>query len=310
VRAAAHRADDHDGAGHATRAVADLAAEQGRAEEAYALTDEIVQGLEQLGDDRALVHGQVHLAWFAAWRGRHDLVRAYTRRGRQLLRAMEARGGEPDRHAEAGMLYALGISARELGEPQQAILLLERTLSLSRDLGEPSWEAATLQSLAIVHLQAGRYDDAMASCQQGVELLRRVGDRLGEAYLLGSLARVRAAVDRHREALDLLGHALATFERLGDRHGQALALWSMATSHQALGRDEDALDCLRRCLPTFQQFHATPWVARTLRDLGVVYARRGQHGEAATVWRQSLDLSRRLGLPEADQVAGLLAQGA
>jgi len=86
-----------------------------------------------------------------------------------------AGGGAP----LARVAHGLGVLLDQLGEPDPARRLFERSLAIWRELGNREEQARELNSLGITHRHLGEVEAARALLQEAIAIGREVGPRCG-----------------------------------------------------------------------------------------------------------------------------------
>ncbi|QFZ18784.1 AfsR/SARP family transcriptional regulator [Saccharothrix syringae] len=205
------------------------------------------------------------------------------------------RAGDLDARALAS--WRLGAALARAGDVDEASRHLHRALTLSREAGDPSGEAAVHQSLAWVREtqgddrqalhhavsaldvlgtldrpirhahalnQAGWYaarlndlDQARHYCEAALSLARAHADRDAEARTLDSLGYIAHRAGHHDKAVAHYELALTHFEDVGATYDYADTVERLADAHAAAGRPDRAREHRLRALALFLQQHRT-----------------------------------------------------
>lgn len=172
------------------------------------------EALERAGDaDRAILQADRSRV---AWRlGELERARAL---GFEALELADA-SGAPDAAAQANNILGLLGCGRAY---------LERSLELSRGLGDPSVRIAALNNLALDHANAGELSEAEALTREALELCIGQGDRHHEAALRNNLADLLHRAGQSEGAMEELKRAVTAFATIGSE-GDALypGVWSL-----------------------------------------------------------------------------------
>ena len=200
-------------------------------------------------------------------------------------------------HADA--LHLLGVVALQRGDPEAAVGLIRRAITVNPDfadfhgnLGHALW-------------QSGRFVEAEASCRRALELREaypEAHNNLGNAlWSQGRSSEAAACYARalllrpdYVDAMNNLGNALRDLGRHAEAEGyyrQALALapgyvdaWSnLGVSLRALGRPDDAIACYRRAL------ELAPGFADAWNNMGNALASLDRHDEATGAFRRAIE---------------------
>jgi len=190
---------------------------------------------------------------------------------RWLQRAMDlapADGGAP----LAQVAHGLGILLDQLGEAAEALLVLERSLAIYRELGDREHEARELNSLGIVHRHLGDIDKALTLLGQAIAINRELGStRLGAS--LANLAQLESAIGRYDRATAALREALALDEARGDPWGVAVDRHTLMLVSLRDGRPAEARDQLRETLDYVADSGNTSLLINTVETAAAIAAR-------------------------------------
>ncbi len=166
---------------------------------------------------------------------------------RWLQRAMDltsADAGAP----LARITHGLGILLAEQGESDGARLFFERSLAISRDLGDRDQQARTLSSLGITHRHLGDLDTARSLLEESIAIVRETGSASALAAALCHLGQVESGAGNFERARQVLQEALTLDHEQGDMFGVAIDQQSLALVSLRAGRPRDARDLLSQIL--------------------------------------------------------------
>ncbi|HXC28722.1 MAG TPA: tetratricopeptide repeat protein [Stellaceae bacterium] len=214
----------------------------------------------------------------------------------QLCRRVLA--GDPN-HVDA--LYLTGFIGLQTGQPQVAVDVLQRAITLNRrvpDLHNSLGEA--LRAL-------GRVDEAIACYRRALSLAPNdptAHGCLGNAFL--QQGKFVEAADAYRRAIGVAGNDPALHYNLGNaltsvsHLNEAMAAYrraleiapnyaeahnNLGNAHRARGEPDAAIACYRRALA------AAPNFALAHRNLGSMLMTQGQVGEAIAAFRRTVALA-------------------
>jgi len=157
----------------------------------------------------------------------HLLVLAHSRPAEALARSRAVLASRPRvRAAEASVAHqAAGISLRDLGHPEAALIELRRALRSAQASGHVQREADVRASLGVTMTLAGNTTRGLAHLDGAV--LKAEGVLAGRVLM--RRAAIRSDLGRHAEALSDLNRAIAILQRHGD------ALWeARSRTHRGL----------------------------------------------------------------------------
>ncbi|MFD0403267.1 BTAD domain-containing putative transcriptional regulator [Kitasatospora sp. NPDC127121] len=206
-------------------------------------------------------------------------------------------------------LNDLGLVCQFLSRYDEAVGHYDEALLLARELGHRSGALVTTVNAALARVRSGRAAEAVPICHEALAELRTRHDDPGRAYTLYVLGLALHGLGQHEEAVTWFGECLAVASAAGLRARAAHARYRMADSLRSLGRTDEALEHSGQALTLCEELgaerdqgHALVVLGRTLADLGREAAAWGRLREAHRIFV-------RLGLPEAEEVAGLLPRG-
>jgi tetratricopeptide (TPR) repeat protein len=121
-------------------------------------------------------------------------------------------------------------------------------------------------------------------------------DAKGHAVAFSAMLwRHLVTVARYADAQTLHRHAVATARARGDLAGQAGALKNLGFVYARSGQHEQAADSLSQALRLFVDLGDRDGQARTLNSLGIVSGQTGSYARAADHFEQAFALFRELG---------------
>ena len=129
-----------------------------------------------------------------------------------------------DRERVGAALNSLGSIKRVLGDLDAARSLLEESLAIRRELGDEARAASSLGNLGVLAFERGDLDDAEARFLEALELDRMHGNEWGASATLDSLAAVAIERGHHQRARELNREMLASAQRVRDQELIAFGL--------------------------------------------------------------------------------------
>jgi tetratricopeptide (TPR) repeat protein len=182
------------------------------------------------------------------------LVRGYLAEVRErLARLLALPGAEAHTPVRANALFCAGYLASFQGDYEAARSVLEESLVIRRELGDPPAVAMSLILLGNVALNQGDYRAARSQCEEGLELWRETASELGAiAYsltILGEIAYAQGELDASRAFLE---ESLTLWREWDDRWATGLCLHRLGVVMQAQGDLGAARALYRESLALFQ----------------------------------------------------------
>jgi DNA-binding SARP family transcriptional activator/tetratricopeptide (TPR) repeat protein len=191
----------------------------------------------------------------------------------------------------------------ELGDFAEAASDLELSLTAYRRASSRRGEALTLRTTSLLHRARGELDRAEAMVGQSLQIFRAVGDELLTAFALQARAKTRLRQGRPEGLVDDLRAALEVSRRHGDRFGAALSLRTLGELYLSVGRTAQARGCFAESVAIWDELQLPLFRARTLRDIARLLDVSGDPSAAAGVRSEALEIFRRYGAREAEELA-------
>lgn len=238
-------------------------------------------------------------------------VRGHLSEGRSRLEAASRAGADGDRRALGKVLHGAGTIAFGQADFAEAQALLERALTIRREVGDPVPIAGTINNLGNIAWAQGDLETARTRLEESLAISREAGAVAGIAGSLLNLGNL--ALDRG----DFLGagekyeESLRLRRSLNDPGGVATCLNNLGNVSVRLGEPERARDLLLESLAIERELGEPRGIAETLLHLGTLYLEQGEVAVARGHFEESLalqrDLGARLGIASAMFMLGELA---
>ena len=234
----------------------------------------------------------IHFYWFS---------RGLLALGMQLtLEALARPGAELRDLARCRSLSSAGQFALYMGRYPDARRHLEESLSIARELDDPTRIAAVLQPLGMASLGEGDIANARLRLDEAVALAEASGNRREIAAALTALAQLHRAEGNLDEAEQLDTRALAICRELGDRESIAIGLLNLAMVALARGSAQPARAMLAQGMAIAQEIGSKPAgqcaieVAAGLAAMATQWARAARYFGAAEAQAAQTGIRRDL----------------
>lgn len=190
---------------------------------------------------------------------------------------------------------------------------LHTVVRLSRDGGDKVLERNALRSVGLLRLHQERHAEALPIAEKTLELSRELGDESGAIGDLSNIGNILRALGEYERGRLVLEEALALPAAAGDPGRTGTVLHNLANVHRAVGDIDRALECLHRAddamrlslMPIQRSFHLT--------TIAHIRLQQGDVDAAMRTYQQAVDLSRRArhaeGLAQALRLLGELQLG-
>ena len=224
-------------------------------------------------------------------------LRGYLSEGRQWLAKVMAlfSGGSPEAAIWARVLRGAGMLAWRQSEVEQAGMLMEESLALSREIGDAAAISRDLQSLATVEIARGNHARGVALLEECLAGDRASGDKEGVAYDLGSLADLAFYLGQYTRAQGLYEEALALHRERDDKNSIAICLNNLGEVARFVGDYQQSATLTEEAMLLFRELEVKQGLAVSLANLGELRLWSGDDESARVMCREALVLQRELG---------------
>jgi predicted ATPase/transcriptional regulator with XRE-family HTH domain len=240
----------------------------------------------------------LRLAWamWEALEGEHWSERRGWMEG--ALAHAEAEGPDSPQ-VRARVLFELGFGLGMASDYVAAQARLADSLKLFQELGDLKSSAEALNRLGWLAREHGDATTARLRLEESLALCQELGDKAGIASALLTLGEVAVMQEDPARATALVEESLALLRHLGDTHGIAWAFNHLGHVAQLQGKyeqatrlHEESLTLLRKIDP---EYIGVPEANHSLGETALAW---GDAALAATHFRESVKLSRHLGVPK------------
>jgi tetratricopeptide (TPR) repeat protein len=229
---------------------------------------------------------------------RYDLSRA----------AVGAARREGDSWAETWSLICLGGAASDLERHEEALRAFGEALRISRETGEPTWEAVSVYNLGWTLRLQGRFTEALEHQRRALALHEAAGDLRSSSITLTEVAALELALGRSPEAYDAFGLALERARAVDDLPTEAKALHGLGDVSRATARTDLARDWYARAVQVSRRVGDRFGLACSQFELGKLLLTLDLTDEAVETLRKALTLLETLQDPLADEVRRVLEE--
>jgi len=250
-----------------------------------------------------------------------------------LFHALELFRNNNNPVLEGGVLFALGLAYKDLGQYTNAIehfqnllklenansyienLVLnnitlayflqgnypraleyaELSLTLSQETGSRYTEGIALNNIGEIYIVYGEYAKGLEYFQQSLVIRRKIGDLLGEGFTLNNIGAAYQIRGQHLEALKYYQEALVLRQDVGDLVDKGITLASIGGVYRTEQQYALAMEYYLQALKIMQDEENLPGQSAVLRDVGIVYSLQGDFSAALEYSQQALEIQHKLG---------------
>ena len=166
----------------------------------------------------------------------------------------------------------IGMIYEKMGSLDDALLYYSRSLSLARDLGIRSEQAARLNNIAGIYYAKGEFDKALSYYE---ESLRLKTDEKEKAPTYNNIAIIYNKKGNYQKAVEYLKKAIEIGERYGDYHGVSRRKLNLGNTYRKMKDYEKAEKYILEGLEGVKKVGDKYWEAYGYKYLGWLYRDKG-----------------------------------
>lgn len=194
-----------------------------------------------------------------------------------------------------GVMYYLGRSYAEVGEPAKALDVLQQCATLARMRRDRFAEAAALGSAGVVSVKLERFNEALALHRRALAIHKAIGEKLGQALDFGNIGDIDERLGRYQEALSAHREALKLDRALRNHTREAGDLNNIGLAQFDLGQYDDALASHRQALAIDRAVRNPEGEANDLGNIGRISLQRGNAEEALAYHERARAIDHKIG---------------
>lgn len=222
-------------------------------------------------------------------------VRGHWAEGRRWLDAASDACPDAALPLQARAAYFLGTLALTLGDYEAARLHHERSVSITRELGDERTGVASSMQLGNIAALQGAYERARSLFEESAATLRRLGDRASLHAALGNLGNVQYSTGEYAAARATYEEALILLRELGDKVPLRSLLANLGIVLRDLGDLAGARALHEESLEIARDLGMTVGIALSLDHLGTIAREEGDLRQAAFLHEDALRTAREIG---------------
>jgi tetratricopeptide (TPR) repeat protein len=200
-----------------------------------------------------------------------------------------------DRQSESTWLGNLGHAYRDLGQAERAVKIYSEALIIARELGNQKDEVAWLGSLGLTYRNLGQTERYVEFLEQALTIAREIGDRRGEGANLSRLGSAYCNLGQIEKGVNFHREALAIARSTGDRQREGISLVALGDAHYELGEVQPAIKSYKDALVIFREIGDRWEEGRDLGSLGNAYYALGQVKRAVKFYEEALKIAQEIG---------------
>lgn len=180
-------------------------------------------------------------------------------------------------------------------EPVEATLLMEKVLSMSKQLGQKSPQAYALKSLARLYAQNGEYSTAVEFALDALRLYEELEDQKEICITNITLGVVYRFQGKYEESLRFYRRAEEVALNQ-DYDTLKAAIWgNMGNVYHDIKSYDEALKYHKKSLEIDQAFNNEQGMGNSYHNIGMLYRAKGQYEQAIDYYQRSLAIDLKKG---------------
>ncbi len=219
----------------------------------------------------------------------------YWSEGVQWLKAGSAASEAIAVELKAKALTQSGWLCRFMGDFEQAIRLLDESVSLWRQSADQTGLAMALSNLGASLLRQGDAARAQALVEEALELSQQNGDKLGAYFSLEVLGHVASRKGNASKAIQLYSEALALAQQASDDDHSANLLNNLGDEYMTAGKYEEAEDCFGRAAVISARLGNRVVSAYIAGNRGAIAWKKGNYPQAFDLLSEAMIVVQELG---------------
>jgi predicted ATPase len=217
--------------------------------------------------------------------------------GRRWLESVLPRRSGLEEALRAEILHAAGRLMVLQGDYEQAGVVLEENLTVSRQLGGLPGIADALSSLGVVASSLQEYGQAERIWAEALQVYEAQSDRWGVARAQNNLGDLAVYQGDFSGAIVRLQKSVEIFRDLGSSLGESIALINLGRASLHLGEARQAAEFFRQSLNLKVALADKEGIAWNLEGLAGVAGAEGQADRAARLFGAAETLRQAIGIP-------------
>ncbi len=202
-----------------------------------------------------------------------------------------------DDKLEMNIANATGVALWGLGQYDQAIVDLEKSIAIAERNQWDSAKAAALQNVALIHLNQGRPREALAFSEPALVIFKETGATHSYAVGLGNNGNAYRDLREFEKGLACYEEAMAIHAANGYPRGEAINLNNIADVYLSLREWDQARDCLQKAMVIHEELENHRDLLLSLSSLGHLSLEQKMSAEARASFLKALEIGERLGDP-------------
>ncbi|MCD4723252.1 MAG: tetratricopeptide repeat protein [Bacteroidales bacterium] len=191
----------------------------------------------------------------------------------------------------SSILNYLGVISGNLNDYQSSVNYHSRCLAVERQLNDSTGIISQITNIAITYNQWEKYDTALVYFNQALRLAVQMGDKIRIARTLNSLGNIYHLWSNYQESLDYYLESLHIYEEINDTVGISVALNNIGVIYHDWAEYDKSLVYFIQSYMVDSLMKNKIGQSQTLNNIAIIYDELGEEDKALSYYQQSLELA-------------------
>ena len=199
-----------------------------------------------------------------------------------------------DKHDESASLGNLGCAHIVLGKPKEAIVYYEKALSIAQEIGNKGSEGTRLGNIGNAYSDLGENRKAIEYYEKAEKIAHEIGDRRNEGVWFGNIGNAYSALGEVRKAIEYYGKAYVIALEIGDKKCEGTWLGNLGSAYRALGKVREAVEYYERALKIVREIGDKRSEGGFFGSIGNAYKYLGEVRKAVECYEKALVIAQEI----------------
>lgn len=188
-------------------------------------------------------------------------------------------------------LLNLGTTYSDLGDFDEAVVYIERALTIAKADKNEQRIAYSLNNLGTIYNHQGNYPLALDHFNQSLSIHEKLGDSISIAHNLSNMAIIYKVQKNSEKAIMYYVKSLGIYQRINNRHGVSSTLNGIGTIHEDVGDYQSALNYYFDALRIGKEVGANSETPYILNNIGGIYLAYKDYDKSNQYFREAKKVS-------------------
>ena len=233
--------------------------------------------------------------------GEYEKAREHLEKSLVITKEIGDRNGEATCYTNLGSVYQSvgdrngGSVYQSVGEYEKAREHLDKSLVITKEIGDRNGEATCYSNLGTVYGSVGEYEKAREHLEKSLVITKEIGDRNGEATCYSNLGNVYLSVGEYEEASHYNKKSLAISRKIDDKHKIALSYLKLGGELYSDGKYPKANEYNKKAFAILTDIGDRDGMASFYLNQGDVELAVGNTIKAKEYYENALTISKETG---------------